>query len=64
MKKNCKKHVWKPENRGCRENPGCWSDGRVMIFREICEKCGKIKRVVRDITTRTSSVEIRYFWEK
>lgn len=41
-------HVWRPQQSGCRENPGVWSEGHQMIYHKEC-RCGATKVERRSI---------------
>lgn len=42
------KHNWQREQRGMKENPGCWSQGERIITREECS-CGATRRTESSI---------------
>jgi hypothetical protein len=37
-----KRHNWTRQQNGCKENPGVWSEGKVMKYAYEC-KCGATK---------------------
>jgi len=50
-------HRWKREG-GCKENPGVWSRGALMVYRETCERCCITRSKVISIIARPSRMDL------
>ena len=47
IRKMAHTHTWKPDG-GCRENPGVFTQGKLMIFQSYCP-CGATRKVTSSV---------------